>query len=141
MLFGSGQRSSGLVGLAAVALLVVTLVGISHRATRVDELDGIDWGAETSKIENALQNIEGKLSTSLSSPPSSKLVGDGAAAKPLHTMPGHEWSAGDQKHYDSNMQYATGEEGTTKFDGMKLPPSFMSIAEPAMQQQYAHNLV
>jgi len=134
------QKSSGLVGVAAVAL-VVALVGISHRSARVDELGGVDWGAETSKIENALENIEGKLSTSFSSPPSSKLVGDGTAAKPLRTMPGHEWSAGDQMHYDSNMRYAFGEEGTKKIDGMKLPPSFMPIDDPGMQQQYAHNLV
>ena len=137
------QRSSGLVGLAAVAL-VVGLVAVSQRAARVDELDGIDWGVETSKIENALQKIEGKLGASFSSPPArvvrdarkainqlqsgSKLVGDGAAAEPLHRMPGEEWTGQDQHHYDTNMAEAVGEDGTTAYDGMKLPPSFMPIS-------------
>ena len=137
------QRGSGLLGLAAVAL-VVGLVAVSHRATaREDALEGIDWGAETSKIEGALQKIEGKLSASFSGPParSSKLVGDGAAAEPLHRMPGDEWTDKDQHHYDTNMAQAVGEAGTTTYDGMKLPPSFMPISDPAMQKQYAHNLV
>ena len=137
------QRSSGLVGLAAVAL-VVGLVAVSQRAARVDELDGIDWGVETSKIENALQKIEGKLGASFSGPPArvvrdarkainqlqsgSKLVGDGAAAEPLHRMPGEEWTGQDQHHYDTNMAEAVGEDGTTAYDGMKLPPSFMPIS-------------
>ncbi len=128
------QRSSGLLGLAAVAL-VVALAGLSQRATRVDELDGIDWGAETSKIEGALQSIEGKLSAS------TKLVGDGAAAHPLHRYPGEEWTAADEKHYDSNMADAVGDAGTHTYDGMKLPPSFMPIADPGLQKEYAHNLV
>jgi hypothetical protein len=98
----------------------------------------------TSKIENALQKIEGKLGASFSSPPArvvrdarkainqlqsgSKLVGDGAAAEPLHRMPGEEWTGQDQHHYDTNMAEAVGEDGTTAYDGMKLPPSFMPIS-------------
>ena len=65
------QRSSGLAGLAAVAL-IVAIVGISHRATRADELD---WGL--SNIEGALHKIESKLSASFSAPPPSVVPGVG----------------------------------------------------------------
>ena len=69
--FSVWQRSSGLAGLAAVAL-IVAIVGISHRATRADELD---WGL--SNIEGALHKIESKLSASFSAPPPSVVPGVG----------------------------------------------------------------
>jgi hypothetical protein len=131
------QRSSGLAGLAAVAL-IVAIVGISHRATQADELD---WGL--SNIEGALHKIESKLSASFGSPPPAVVPGVGfhPAKHTMHRLPWHEWTDTDEKHHDSNMGEAIGEAGTKPYDGIHLLSSFIPISDVAMQKQYAHNLV
>jgi hypothetical protein len=123
------------VGLVSVAL-VFALAAISRRATttRADELDAAQWGAERSQIEGALHSIEHKLRGKTST-----LVGDGTQARPLYADVGHEWTAADERHYQDSMADGTG--AATAGEHMHLPPSFLPIAEPAMQQQYARNLV
>ena len=50
----AGHRAAVAV---AAAVTVTVLVVVSRQAVRVDALDGIDLGAETSKIESALSSI------------------------------------------------------------------------------------
>ena len=135
----AGHRAAVAV---AAAVTVAVLVVVSRQAVRVDALEGIDLGAETSKIESALSSIDHKLAGVAVAAPSSQLVGDGREARPLHAEPGHEWNAADEQSYQDSMAEATGSAGTTAAEkGVPLPTAFMPIDDPGMRKQYAKNLV